>query len=37
MQDFNLRTYQKNIICALRTAMINGKKRLIMCAPTGAG
>lgn len=32
-----LRYYQENTISALRKHIVNGKKRLIMCAPTGAG
>lgn len=32
-----LRDYQNKIIRALRSAMKEGRKRLIMCAPTGAG
>lgn len=32
-----LRNYQQNTINALRKAIQNGKRKLIMCAPTGAG
>ena len=35
--QIKLREYQDKIICALRNTIVNGKKRLIMCAPTGAG
>ena len=32
-----LRPYQQKSICALRSEILNGKTRLILCAPTGAG
>jgi superfamily II DNA or RNA helicase len=32
-----LRDYQNSIIRALKSGMQQGKKRLVMCAPTGAG
>lgn len=32
-----LRNYQNNTISSLKKLMIEGKKRLIMCAPTGSG
>jgi type I site-specific restriction endonuclease len=33
----NFRYYQLNTISTLRSEIMKGKKRLIMCAPTGAG
>jgi superfamily II DNA or RNA helicase len=32
-----LREYQQEIIRALRDSIKQGNKRLVMCAPTGAG
>jgi superfamily II DNA or RNA helicase len=32
-----LRDYQTKIICAIKQTFIDGNKRVIMCAPTGAG
>lgn len=37
MDKVNLRNYQEKTISALRSSILNGLKRLIMCAPTGAG
>jgi superfamily II DNA or RNA helicase len=37
MRDIKLRDYQLKTICALRERLKAGSKRLIMCAPTGAG
>ena len=32
-----LRSYQQNLIGALRTSILKGNKRIVLCAPTGAG
>jgi superfamily II DNA or RNA helicase len=32
-----LRDYQKQIISKIRTAMLEGHKRIVMCSPTGSG
>ena len=32
-----LRPYQEKSISALRSEILNGKNRLILCAPTGSG
>ena len=32
--QINLRDYQQQLIGALRTSILNGNKRIVLCAPT---